>query len=137
MKLISDHDSFGDIPNDSLEMVYRKSCYKSYTSEYNIAVFIKRQDDEEADCSIQDSPVTSILTRFMSSPTNWSACIFCNKKSYKEDKKLLKIESDERLSSITNAANHNGDSNLLHKISQDNFKEQAFYRYQCITKYLT
>ncbi|CAC5420519.1 unnamed protein product [Mytilus coruscus] len=72
----------------------------------------------------------------MSSPTNWSACIFCNKKSYKQDKKLLKIESDERVSRITNAANHNGDSNLLHKISQDNFKEQAFYHNQCITKYL-
>ena len=73
----------------------------------------------------------------MSSPTNWSACIFCNKKSYKQDKKLLKIESDERVSRITNAASHNGDLNLLHKISQDNFKEQAFYHNQCITKYLT
>ncbi|CAC5391599.1 unnamed protein product [Mytilus coruscus] len=117
-------------------MVYHKSCYKSYTSEHNIAVFTKRQDDEVADCSIQDSPVTNILTRSMSSPTNWSACIFCNKKSYKQDKKLLKIESDERVSHITNAANHNGDLNLLHKISQDNFKEQAFYHNQCITKYL-
>ena len=73
-------------------MVYHKSCYKSYTSEHSIAVFTKRQDDEVAEQSIQNSPVTSILTLSMFSPTNWSACLFCIKKSYKQDKELLKIE---------------------------------------------
>ncbi|CAG2257359.1 unnamed protein product [Mytilus edulis] len=136
MNLISEYDSLSDIPNESLEMVYHKSCYKSYTSEHNIAVFTKRQNDALAGGSIQDSPVTSILTRSMSSPTNWSACIFCNKKSYKQDKKLFKIESDDRVTRITIAANHNGDLNLLHKINQDNFKQQAFYHNQCIVKYL-
>ena len=57
-------------------------------------------------------------------------------KSYKQDKRLLKIESDERVTRISTAANYYGDSTMLFKINHDSFKEQAFYHNQCMTKYL-
>ena len=108
----------------------------SYTSEHNIVVFTSRQTDEVAAGPSKDSKDPSMLTRSKSSAINWSACLFCSKKSYKQDKRLLKIESDERVTRISTAANYYGDSTMLFKISHDSFKEQAFYHNQCMTKYL-
>ncbi|CAC5396439.1 unnamed protein product [Mytilus coruscus] len=65
-----------------------------------------------------------------------NACIICNNKSYKKDKKLIKIESDDRVGRILSTANHFSDFHLISKISQVDFKEKAFYHNQCTTKYL-
>ena len=106
--------SFTDPEKESLDIVYHKSCcYKSYTSEHNIVVFTSRQTDEVAAGPSKDSKGLSMLTRSKSSAINWSVCIFCNKKSYKQDKRLLKIESDERVTRISTAANYYGDSTML------------------------
>ena len=91
---ISEFGSLNDIPKESLDIVYHKSRYKSYTSEHNIVVFTSRQTDEVAAGPSKDSKGPSMLTRSKSSVINWSACLFCSKKSYKQDKRLLKIESD-------------------------------------------
>jgi hypothetical protein len=40
-------------------------------------------------------------------------------KSYKQDKRLLKIESDERVTRISTAANYYGDSTMLFKINHE------------------
>jgi hypothetical protein len=67
----------------------------------------------------------SDLTRSQSGPINWNVCIFCNNKTYQHFKTLRKIESIERISRILDAQNHYSDSNIIHKTSQEHFKERA------------
>ena len=76
-----------DIPKESLHIIYHKSCYKSYTSEQNIVVFCSRQTDEVAAGPSKNSKGPSMLTRSKSSAINWSACLFCSKTGYKQDKR--------------------------------------------------
>ena len=109
-------------------MVYHKSCYKSYTSKHNIAVYISRKCSTTG--SNQDSTTSYVLTRRQSGPIDWNVCIFCNHKTYKKVKTLKKIESGERISRILDASNHYSDSNMTHKIRQEHFKERAKYHSQ-------
>ena len=67
----------------------------------------------------------SDLTRSQFGPINWNVCIFCNNKTYQHFKTLRKIESIERISRILDAQNHYSDSNIIHKTSQEHFKERA------------
>ncbi|CAC5398851.1 unnamed protein product [Mytilus coruscus] len=62
--------------------------------------------------------------------------LFVTTKVTKKDKKLIKIESDDRVGRILTAAHHYSDFHLNNKISQVNLKEKAFYHNQCLTKYL-
>ena len=40
---------------------------------------------------------------------DWQSCIFCTNKTYKKDGKLHKVESEERMNNILEAAKHNLD----------------------------
>ncbi|CAG2211718.1 unnamed protein product [Mytilus edulis] len=121
LKLISEYDSFDDIPNDSLEMVYHKSCYKSYTSEHNIAVFIKRQDDEVAECSVQSSPVTKCESINAAAFSKLISCInddlLRNKKAFQGKSNMI-MSSNITLGDAIKAA-----SNLKTELKWSNEKQ--------------
>ncbi|CAG2253830.1 unnamed protein product [Mytilus edulis] len=132
---VEEYGSFAEIPMDSLNMVYHRSCYKSYTSKHNVSVSVGNKSNEALDEETKNR-VPSARTLSQSILIDWNACIICNNKSYKKDKKLIKIESDDRVGRILSAAHHYSDFHLISKISQVDFKEKAFYHNQCITKYL-
>jgi hypothetical protein len=50
-------------------------------------VFCSRQTDEVAAGPSKNSKGPSMLTRSKSSAINWSACLFCSKTGYKQDKR--------------------------------------------------
>jgi hypothetical protein len=60
-----------------------------------------------------NSPAASsvITTR-----SDWQSCIFCMNKTYKKDGKLHKVESEERMKNILEAARHNLDHEIEFKV---------------------
>ncbi|CAG2205309.1 unnamed protein product [Mytilus edulis] len=121
---VEEYGSFAEIPMDSLNMVYHRSCYKSYTSKHNVSVSVGNKSNEALDEETKNR-VPSARTRSQSILIDWNACIICNNKSYKKDKKLIKIESDDRVGRILSAAHHYSDFHLISKISQVDFKENV------------
>jgi hypothetical protein len=53
---------------------------------------------------------------------DWQSCIFCTNKTYKKDGKLHKVESEERMNNILEAARHNLDHEIEFIISDTNLR---------------
>jgi hypothetical protein len=52
---------------------------------------------------------TVVCSNGITTRSDWTYCIFCKKKNYKKDHKLHKIESQNRMKKILDAARHNSD----------------------------
>jgi hypothetical protein len=82
-----------------------------------------------------NSPAASsvITTR-----SDWQSCIFCTNKTYKKDGKLHKVESEERMKNILEAASpgHNLDHEIEFKVLHGHVYDNALYHSACKTNYL-
>ena len=75
-----------------------------------------------------------ILTRSSrSSDIDWSACVFCQCKTCKRDKTLHKTTSDERTKRVLNIATPTDDGEMVYKITNDGFAENAVCHATCMT----
>ena len=78
-----------------------------------------------------------VLTRSSrSSDIDWSACVFCQCKTCKRYKKLHKISSDERTKRLLNMATLTDDGEMVYRITNDGFVENAICHATCMTNYL-
>ncbi|CAG2187720.1 unnamed protein product [Mytilus edulis] len=103
------HDEYSSLTDVDIErLCYHKSCYKSYTSRVNLEKFVMPDVNNLKDTSNANQPCCShpVQTRSMFTPFDWTTCIFCKHKSYKRDKNLRHLESDERLQKISELADH-------------------------------
>ncbi|CAG2209484.1 unnamed protein product [Mytilus edulis] len=103
------HDEYSSLADVDIErLCYHKSCYKSYTSRVNLEKFVMPDVNNLKDTSNANQPCCShpVQTRSMFTPFDWTTCIFCKHKSYKRDKNLRHLESDERLQKISELADH-------------------------------
>jgi hypothetical protein len=57
-------------------------------------------------------------------------------KTYKKDGKLHKVESEERMKNILEAARHNLDHEIEFKVLHEHFYDNALYHSVCMTNYL-
>ena len=64
------------------------------------------------------------------------ACVFYQCKTCKRDKKLHKITSDERIKRLLNMATLTDDGEMVYRITNDGFAENAVYHATCMTNYL-
>ncbi|VDI47141.1 Hypothetical predicted protein [Mytilus galloprovincialis] len=80
------------------------------------------------------SPAAS--TSRITTRSEWYSCIFCKNKTYKKDAKLHKVESEDRIKNILEAARINSDHEIESTVLHENFTENALYHSACITKYL-
>ena len=130
---------------DTLQINYHRSCYKSYTSKQNCSTFKSVSfndiaDDSYCDQLKSDNPSTSnalcVTTRSKLRTVDWINCIFCNKKTFKKDRNLHSIESDERVKNICCVAETSDDQTMIKLLSHPDFRSKALYHSGCITKYL-
>ena len=68
--------------------------------------------------------------------SDWQSCIFCTNKTYIKDGKLHKVESEERMKNILEAARHNLDYEIEIKVLHEHFFDNALYHSDCMTNYL-
>ncbi|CAG2254030.1 unnamed protein product [Mytilus edulis] len=133
------HDEYSSLADvDSERLCYHKSCYKSYTSRVNLEKFVMPDVNNLKDTSNANQPCCShpVQTRSMFTPFDWTTCIFCKHKSYKRDKNLRHLESDERLQKISELADHKRDLELKSLLFSEEFKSKALYHKACIANYL-
>ncbi|CAG2222484.1 unnamed protein product [Mytilus edulis] len=133
------HDEYSSLADVDIErLCYHKSCYKSYTSRVNLEKFVMPDVNNLKDTSNANQPCCShpVQTRSMFTPFDWTTCIFCKHKSYKRDKNLRHLESDERLQKISELADHKRDLELKSLLFSEEFKSKALYHRACIANYL-
>lgn len=77
------------------------------------------------------------VTRMQSNgKTDWSVCIFCNRKSCKKDKILHKVQTFSGQQSIFEAANTRNDEDMLRQIRGiDLIAVEALYHKSCMPTY--
>ena len=90
-RLIVEVSSITHVVSESFVVKYHRSCCKSYTSRQNITCFAQKKTIKEVPDSKSSS--TCVCSNDITTRSDWTYCIFCKKKSYKKDHKLLKIES--------------------------------------------
>ena len=125
---------------EELQIRYHRSCYKTFTSKQNCSTFKCQEESKLIDVPVESKstiPLTSgVLTRSSLPTFDWHKCVFCLNKTYKKDRKLHQLESEERSQKILNAAETKDDKHMLFLLSHPDFKLQALYHSACIAKYL-
>jgi hypothetical protein len=102
--------------SENIEIKYHRSCCKSYTSKLNLTRYshetVSKQKNTDSACMNSTAASSVITTR-----SDWQSCIFCTNKTYKKDGKLHKVESEERMKNILEAASpgHNLDHEIEFK----------------------
>ncbi|VDI78141.1 Hypothetical predicted protein [Mytilus galloprovincialis] len=92
------------------------------------------ETEENIDGACIFSPAAS--TSRITTRSEWYSCIFCKNKTYKKDAKLHKVESEDRIKNILEAARINSDHEIESTVLHENFTENALDHSACITKYL-
>ena len=131
-RLLEEFSSLNDI--DTERLFYHKSCYKTYTSKINLEKFSVNEKLGNSSCSTDTE--LSVQTRSMSTLFDWSTCIFCQHRSYKGDRQLRQIETDDRYKKIVETADQKRNFDIKLLISTENFKSKAFYHRACIANFL-
>jgi hypothetical protein len=67
---------------------------------------------------------------------NREVCFLCEKKTFRKDRKLHKIESSDRLNNLRESAVGQNDQRMIQIMDENAFTENAVYHSPCITKYL-
>ena len=76
------------------------------------------------------------MTQSRASEIDWTACIICKLKAFKHDRKMHKVSSENRTRSIKRVAEQISDSQMIFKVTSEDFAENALYHSACITRYL-
>ena len=75
--------SITHVVSDSFVVKYHRSCCNSYTSKQNITCFVKKKTIKEVPDSKSSS--TFVCSNDITTRSDWTYCIFCQKKSYKKN----------------------------------------------------
>jgi hypothetical protein len=67
---------------------------------------------------------------------NWEVCFFCDKKTLKKDRKLKKIESNDRRNNLRESAVFKNDQRIIKILDSEEFIDNVVYHSGCIIKYL-
>ena len=78
----------------------------------------------------------TIVTRSRASEIDWTYCIFCIHKAFKHDRKMHKVSSENRTQIIKPVAEQISDSEMIFRVTSEDFAENAFYHSACIARYL-
>jgi predicted RNA-binding protein with PUA-like domain len=65
----------------------------------------------------------TIVTRSRASEINWTACIFCKHKAFKHDRQMHKVSSENRTQSIKRVAEQISDSEMIFKVTSEDFAD--------------
>jgi len=113
---------------------------KSFTSKHNLSasdsVFSTTAQNVSKPTVNTTSVSSLVLTRSSrSSDIVWSVYVFCQCKICKRCKQLHKISSDERTKRLLNMATLTDDGEMVYRITNDGFAENAVYHATCMTNY--
>ena len=67
---------------------------------------------------------------------NREVCFLCEKKTFRKDRKLHKIESSDCLKNLRESAVGQNDQRMIQIMDENAFTENDVYHSPCITKYL-
>jgi predicted protein tyrosine phosphatase len=138
-RIVEELSFVNHIISENIEVKYHISCCKSYTSKQNLTRYshetVSKQNKTNTDSACMNSTAASsvITTR-----SDWQSCIFCTNKTYKKDGKLHKVEPEERMKNILEAASpgHNLDHEIEFMVLHEHFYDNALYHSDCMTNYL-
>ena len=134
-RIVEELSSVNHIISENIEVKYHRSCCKSYTSKQNLTRYshetVSKQENTDSACMNSPAASSVITTR-----SDWQSCIFCTNKTYKKDGKLHKVESEERMKNILEAARHNLDPEIEFKVLHEHFYDNALYHSASMTNYL-
>jgi hypothetical protein len=77
---------------------------------------------------VPDSSINQLL--------NWEVFFLCEKKTFKKDRKLKKIESSNRRNNLRESAIFKNDQRIIKILDSEEFIDNTVYHSGCITKYL-
>jgi hypothetical protein len=123
-RLIVEVSSITHVVSESFVVKYHRSCCKSYTSKQNITCFAQQRTTKEVPDS--KSSITVVCSNGITTRSDWTCCIFCKKNSYKKYHKLHKIESQDRMKKILDAARRNSDYEIESKVLHEQFMIKHF-----------
>jgi hypothetical protein len=133
--ILQDVSSLDCICCEDLKMLYHRACYKSYTSRRNCSYSMSEPTAVEpghttciTESFVPDSSINQLL--------NWKVCFLCEKKTFKKDRKLKKIESNDRRNNLRESAVFKNDQRIIKILDSEEFIDSAVYHSGCITKYL-
>ena len=66
-----------------------------------------------------DSSISQLL--------NWKVCFLCEKKTFKKDRKLKKIESNDRRNNLRESAVFKNDKRIIKILDSEEFIDNAVY----------
>jgi hypothetical protein len=74
---------------------------------------------------VPDSSISQLL--------NWEVCFLCEKKTFKKDRKLKKIESTDHRNNLRESAVFKNDQRIIKRLDSKEFIDNAVYHSGCIT----
>ncbi|EDO31927.1 predicted protein [Nematostella vectensis] len=95
------------------EIQWHSTCYSSYTSEHNLRHCHAKFEAQARDVKNRITSEPTNSTRSSTSPIDLSKCFICGNRSYKKDKRLLNIATNEASLSLRQAATSKGDEKML------------------------
>ena len=103
-------------------IVWHNICYAKYTSTKNLK-YTRKRSHTPPTLGEEDKPAesSSIATRSSSSAIDWSLCMFCQKKSHKNVKKLSSVSTSTACQTIFNAAEEKDDVQIMINIRNVDF----------------
>ncbi|CAC5425704.1 TH [Mytilus coruscus] len=135
LKIVEELSSNIHIISENIEVKYHRSCCKSYTSKQNLTrykeEFIETEDKVDSACIISPAASTSRIT----TRSDWYSGIFCKNTTYKHDARLHKVESEDRIKNILEAARNNSDHEIESTVLYENFTENALYHSASLAKH--
>ena len=121
---------------EELRITYHRSCFKTFTSKQNCSTFKRQEESKVIDVPSESKLTSGVMTRSSIPNIDWNKCVVCHNTTYKKDRKLHRLESEERSQKVLSVAEDIDDKHMLFLLSHPNFKLQALYHSACIAKYL-
>jgi hypothetical protein len=124
------------IRSEHFKVIYHRSCYKSYTSKHNCSFFKTESIAVESQQISVHPLVPGHEIQHNGEVVNRVMCFLCEKKTFRKDRKLHKIESRDRLNNLRESAVGQNDQRMIQIMDENAFTENVVYHSPCITNYL-
>ena len=124
------------IRSEHFKVMYHRSGYKSHTSKHNCSFFKTESITVESQQTSVHPLVPVLEIQHNVQVVNREVCFLCEKKNFRKDRKLHKIESSDRLNNLMESAVGQNDQKLIQIMDENAFTENVVYLSPCITKYL-
>lgn len=150
---IRDDDVFQRLKPDidhlsDISVHWHSKCYETCTSSHNLRSIQRRKSASPAalsDASATSDASSGIIevsrkSRSQTSPTDWTKCIFCNKKTHKKVPEMVAASTFKACDSILQAAKQQGDENMLlvlRGVNNDLVAAEAKYHKACYSSYVS